>query len=314
MRKDNLNKQYVGKFLKKDYDHFKDGLFDLLEDYKRKSERLDKIIKQSDKMQLRLLEANEELDEYKNNLEKKVTEEIEKREKNEKILLEQSKFAAMGEMIDAIAHQWAQPLGILNLKLSMLDLDYKSGQIDDKYIDDFQKKMADVIEHMNTTLNEFRTFFRPNKEQSYFNTREMIDKVLMFIKDEFIKYKIDIEIQEINNFEIMGIENEFKHILLNILNNSKDAFVLKDIKNRKIIIKIYQEDNLNILEISDNAGGIKEDIIDEIFKSNFTTKKEKGTGIGLYMSCQIAKKNNTRLSAKNIKDGAMFTLKQALPK
>ncbi|XOB63233.1 sensor histidine kinase [Campylobacterota bacterium DY0563] len=312
MRKDNLNKQYVGKFLKKDYDHFKDGLFDLLEDYKRKSERLDKIIKQSDKMQLRLLEANEELDEYKNNLEKKVEEEIEKREKNEKILLEQSKFAAMGEMIDAIAHQWAQPLGILNLKLSMLDFDYKADKIDEKYIHEFQEKTADVIEHMNSTLNEFRTFFRPNKEKTYFNTKQMIDKVLMFIKDEFIKYKINIEVQEINNFEIMGIENEFKHILLNILNNSKDAFILKDIKSRKILIKIYQEDNLNILEISDNAGGIKKDIIDEIFKSNFTTKKENGTGIGLYMSCQIAKKNNTHLSAKNIKDGAMFSLKQAL--
>lgn len=312
MRKDNLNKQYVGKFLKKDYDHFKDGLLELLEDYKRKSERLDKIIKQSDKMQLRLLEANEELDEYKNNLEKKVEEEIEKREKNEKILLEQSKFAAMGEMIDAIAHQWAQPLGILNLKLSMLDLDFQSGQIDEKYINDFQGKMTDVIEHMNTTLNEFRTFFRPNKEQSYFSAKQMIDKVLMFIKDEYIKYKIDIKIEKINDFKIKGIENEFKHILLNILNNSKDAFIFKDIKDRKILIKIYQKDNFNILEISDNAGGIKEDIIDEIFKSNFTTKKENGTGIGLYMSCQIARKNNTLLSAANIENGAKFTLKQAL--
>ncbi len=312
MRKDNLNKQYVGKFLKKDYDHFKDGLLELLEDYKRKSERLDKIIKQSDKMQLRLLEANEELDEYKNNLEKKVEEEIEKREKNEKILLEQSKFAAMGEMIDAIAHQWAQPLGILNLKLSMLDLDFQSGQIDEKYINDFQGKMTDVIEHMNTTLNEFRTFFRPNKEQSYFSAKQMIDKVLMFIKDEYIKYKIDIKIEKINDFKIKGIENEFKHILLNILNNSKDAFIFKDIKDKKILIKIYQKDNFNILEISDNAGGIKEDIIDEIFKSNFTTKKENGTGIGLYMSCQIARKNNTLLSAANIENGAKFTLKQAL--
>jgi len=312
MRKDNLNKQYVGKFLKKDYDHFKDGLLELLEDYKRKSERLDKIIKQSDKMQLRLLEANEELDEYKNNLEKKVEEEIEKREKNEKILLEQSKFAAMGEMIDAIAHQWAQPLGILNLKLSMLDLDFQSGQIDEKYINDFQGKMTDVIEHMNTTLNEFRTFFRPNKEQSYFSAKQMIDKVLMLIKDEYIKYKIDIKIEKINDFKIKGIENEFKHILLNILNNSKDAFIFKDIKDRKILIKIYQKDNFNILEISDNAGGIKEDIIDEIFKSNFTTKKENGTGIGLYMSCQIARKNNTLLSAANIENGAKFTLKQAL--
>ena len=310
MKKDTLNTQYIGKFLKKDYDKFKEELLELLDDYKRKSERLDKIIKQSDKMQLRLLEANEELDEYKNNLELKVEEEIKKRKENEKILLEQSKFAAMGEMINAIAHQWAQPLGILNLKLSMLDVDFENGKIDEKYIKDFQEKMVDVIEHMNTTLNEFRTFFKPNKIQSYFSAKQMIEKVLIFIKDEFIKYKINIETIKIDEFQIKGIENEFKHILLNILNNAKDAFILNKIKDRKIIIKLYQEQDNNIIEISDNAGGIDKNIINDIFKANITTKKEQGTGIGLYMSSQIARKYNTQLNVKNIEHGALFILKQ----
>ncbi|QDF28453.1 sensor histidine kinase [Halarcobacter anaerophilus] len=310
MKRKNDNTQYIGKFLKKDYINFKDGLFELLDDYKRKSERLDKIIKQSDKMQLRLLEANEQLDEYKNNLEKKVEEEIKKREEKEKMLIEQSKFAAMGEMIDAIAHQWAQPLGILNLKLSMLDFDFQSSKIDEEYIKEFQEKATDIIEHMNTTLNEFRTFFRPNKEQKYFNVKEMIEKVFLFVKDEFIKFKIHTKLEILDDFELMGIENEFKHIILNIINNSKDAFVEKNLENREIFIKVYEENDEKIIEISDNAGGIDKSIINDIFKANFTTKKDKGSGIGLYMSYQIAKKNNTELTAKNIENGALFTLKK----
>jgi C4-dicarboxylate-specific signal transduction histidine kinase len=310
MKRKNDNTQYIGKFLKKDYINFKDGLFELLDDYKRKSERLDKIIKQSDKMQLRLLEANEQLDEYKNNLEKKVEEEIKKREEKEKMLIEQSKFAAMGEMIDAIAHQWAQPLGILNLKLSMLDFDFQSSKIDEEYIKEFQEKATDIIEHMNTTLNEFRTFFRPNKEQKYFNAKEMIEKVFLFVKDEFIKFKINTKLEILDDFELMGIENEFKHIILNIINNSKDAFVEKNLENREIFIKVYEKDDEKIIEISDNAGGIDKNIINDIFKANFTTKKDKGSGIGLYMSYQIAKKNNTELTAKNIENGALFRLKK----
>lgn len=310
MKRKNDNTQYIGKFLKKDYINFKDGLFELLDDYKRKSERLDKIIKQSDKMQLRLLEANEQLDEYKNNLEKKVEEEIKKREEKEKMLIEQSKFAAMGEMIDAIAHQWAQPLGILNLKLSMLDFDFQSSKIDEEYIKEFQEKATDIIEHMNTTLNEFRTFFRPNKEQKYFNVEEMIEKVFLFVKDEFIKFKINTNLEVIDNFQLMGIENEFKHIILNIINNSKDAFVENNSENREIFIKVYEENDEKIIEISDNAGGIDKSIINDIFKANFTTKKDKGSGIGLYMSYQIAKKNNTELTAENIENGALFTLKK----
>lgn len=307
----NENTQYVGKFLKKDYDNFRDGLFELLDDYKRKSERLDKIIKQSDKMQLRLLEANEELDEYKNNLEKKVVSEIEKREEKERLLLEQSKFAAMGEMIDAIAHQWAQPLSMLNIRLSMLDLDYSNNKIDEKYLKEFQEKTTHIIEHMNSTLNEFRTFFRPNKEQKLFDVKEMIEKVLLFVKDEFIKHKINVKLEVLENFEIMGIENEFKHIILNIINNSKDAFDINNIDKKEIFIKIYKDNKDGIIEIGDNAGGIDKAIINDIFKANFTTKEGKGSGIGLYMSCQIAKKNAALLTAENIPNGALFRLKKS---
>ncbi|RXJ65267.1 histidine kinase [Halarcobacter ebronensis] len=309
MKKNNENSEYIGKFLKKDYNQFKDGLLELLDDYKRKSERLDKIIKQSDKMQLRLIEANEELDEYKNNLEIKVKEEIRKREEKEKIILEQSKFAAMGEMIDAIAHQWIQPLNILSLKLNSLSFAYENGKVDSDYIKNFETSNREIIEEMNNTLIEFRTFFRPNKPSSEFAIDKMIKKVLLFVKDEFIKHKIEINFDIIDSFKLLGIENEFKHIILNLINNSKDAFCSNNIPKRVITIKVYKEEHYNVVEVSDNAGGVPDKIINDIFKANVTTKRENGTGIGLYLSTQIAQKNNALLDVKNIQDGACFTLR-----
>ncbi len=309
MRKKNDN-QYIGKFLEKDYTQFKNGILELLDDYKRKSERLDKIIKQSDKFQFQLLQANEELDEYKNNLEKKVQEEIEKREEKEKMLLEQSKFATMGEMIDAIAHQWAQPLNILNMYNQTLMYDFEAKKIDKEYIENFQEKVFSTIEHMNSTLNDFRTFFRPNKEIKEFCLNDCIKNVCLFVKDEFIKEQINITINIPENLYFFAIEAEFKHIILNIINNSKDAFLQNKIQNKKIVINAFKEDTTTIIEISDNAGGIPEDHLNKIFKANFTTKKENGSGIGLYMSSLIAQKNQIELNVKNIDNGSMFILKK----
>jgi len=303
--------KYIGRFLERDYNSFKDDLLSLLDDYKRKSERLDKIIKQSDKTQMQLLKTNELLDEYKNTLELKVKEEVAKTEEKEKIIYEQSKFAAMGEMIDAVAHQWTQPLNLINLQIDMMSYDFQEGKVDQQYMDNFKAKTFEYVEHMNNTLNEFRTFFRPNKQQTKFNIKQMIDKVLLLLKDELIKNTIQTKINVINDFDIVGIENEFKHIFLNIINNAKDAFIESNTDKKLIIINIIQNHNENIIEIIDNAGGIDKTILPNIFKANITTKQDSnGTGIGLYMSSQIARKNNATLNAQNIANGAKFTFIQ----
>lgn len=306
------NSSYVGKFLEKDYNQFKDGLMELLEDYKRKSQRLDKIIKQSDKMQMDFLKLNEELNDYKNNLEHKVEEEIAKRKEKEEILLAQSKFAAMGEMIDAIAHQWIQPLSIIKMHTTALEFDFLSGKLDENYIQNHQEKVFNLIEHMTTTLNEFRTFLREHKEHKAFHVKEMIEKVLLLVNDEFSKKGITIVVNIEEDFECIGIENQFKHIILNILNNAKDALVGNHIGTKEIAIKAYVNEKNKIIEISDNAGGINEEIMDEIFKANISSKDDKGTGIGLYMSKVIAQKNNTNIYAVNTEIGAKFVLEQAL--
>ena len=255
------------------------------------------------------LQDKQELYEYRNHLEKKVEEEISKRRENEKVLIQQSKLAAMGEMMDAVAHQWKQPLGVMSMRVDYLQYDYEDGLLDLNKINEFQVNFNSQKNHMLNTLSEFRSFFRPNKEIVPFNIKDCISAVLTLTKDEFLKNKIEIEVQIIDDYIIDGIENEFKHVILNIINNSKDAFNEHGIKNRKIIIRAISDTTYNKLEIQDNASGIPEYIIDNIFKANVTSKTDgKGTGIGLYMTKQIVEKYNGTISVKNNKDGAIFTI------
>lgn len=306
MNKSNKTVDYLESFLSNNLSEFESGLRDLIKDYNRKSKRLDIIIKQSDIQQKQLLEVNEELDTYKNHLEIKVEEEINKRKEKEKMLLQQSKMAAMGEMIDAVAHQWKQPINNINIQVGMITYDYDDDLINKEYIKNFEYNINTQVMHMSDTLDEFRTFFRPDKEVEEFNAKEMIEKVLLLLKDEFMRFKIKISINTMDDFNLIGIENEFQHLIINLLNNAKDAFVENQIEDRQIKINILAKDKTNKIEVIDNAGGIPKAYIKNIFTANYTTK-ESGTGIGLYMSKLIADKHGGQLKVDNVIGGARFT-------
>jgi len=256
--------------------------------YQKKEDRHEKIMSQSDKQQMGLVKETEQ---------------------KEKMLAQQAKMAAMGEMIDAIAHQWKQPLNAISMLSELAEMDFEEGDVDLHYMHNYKEQIFSQIEHLISTLDEFRSFFRPNKNSSVFEIKKAIESVLVLVKDEFIKHQIEIDLSEEKTLELEGVENEFKHIILNIINNAKDAFVEKETIDREIKIKIFEENGDKIISISDNAGGIPEHIIKDIFKPNVTTKAEgKGTGIGLYMSEQIAQKMGGKLSVENFQDGAKFTL------
>ena len=228
-------------------------------------------------------------------------------QQNEILLLQQSKMAAMGEMLDAVAHQWKQPLNALSMYTELINMDFKSGEVDAAYIEQFQKDVETQINHMTNTLGTFRSFFRPSKELHYFDLHSVIEDVLLLAKDELNKNTIDVRVEEKTKLKLYGSENEFKHLLLNIINNAKDAFIENDVKERTIIIRILWDQKSIRMEIEDSAGGIPESVIDNVFKAHFTTKEEgKGTGIGLYMSSQIAHKHHAKLSVENRETGACF--------
>lgn len=257
------------------------------------------------------LKNKQELYEYKINLEKKVEEEIFKRTTSEKMLLQQSKLAVMGEMMDAVAHQWRQPINNINMNVDMLQYDFEDDLITKHYIEEFSQKISTQILHMNSTLNEFRSFFRPDKKIEPFRIKKATQSVLLLLKDELIKNTIKVTVQIDTNFRIEAIENEFKHVLINLINNSKDAFSEHDIKDKLITICTKSENDKNLITISDNAGGIPLNVIDNVFEANITTKSEgKGTGIGLYMSKQIVEKYSGTIDVKNIENpkGSLFTI------
>jgi len=225
----------------------------------------------------------------------------------EQMLFQQSKLAAMGEIMDSVAHQWMQPLNLIQMKIGNIHSDYIIGEtIDENYIDNYTKDLYSYISHMSTTLNEFRSFFRPDKIKKDFTIQQALSKVSILIKDDLISNKIDMTLDILSNFSIHGYENEFIHIFLNLISNSKYAFIDNDLKNREIKIKTEQLDKENIIAYEDNAGGIPDCIIDDIFNANVTTKQDEGTGMGLYMTKQIVNKHNGVISVKNSQNGAIF--------
>jgi len=254
--------------------------------------------------------AHWKLDQYKERLEKRVEEEMANVSEKENLLREQSRLASMGEMVDAIAHQWKQPLNAISMAADMIRSDEDEDLLP-KCVE--ANEMSDIIhhqiEHMTTTLREFRSFFRPDKESAAFSLESCIDSVKVLLKDELIKNTIEIQQSKQKDIIINGYENEFKHLFLNLINNAKDAFNDKNIKKRIIAIGYNETEHHIVIQVVDNAGGIPENLIKDIFHPNVTTKGDKeGTGIGLYMSSQIARKHRGELSVQNTKDGARFTL------
>jgi len=222
-------------------------------------------------------------------------------------LIQQSKMAQMGEMIDSIAHQWKQPLNIISLSTQVLEYDFYENNIDKEYITNFKQNISMQINHLLDTLNEFRNFFRPTNNIENFNVKEAIQKVLLLLNDEIEKHGIKIQINETSPYIIKGSENEFKHIVINLLNNSKEAFIEKNITQRNFTININGDKKY--IEFIDNAGGIPKEVIEHIFDINYTTKTT-GTGMGLYMSSQIANKLSAKLEVENIQNGVKFIFKE----
>ncbi len=226
---------------------------------------------------------------------------------HEETMIQQSKMAVMGEMMDSVAHQWKQPLNALTLYSELIRNDFEEGNVDQAYIEKFRKDIQLQIDHMVNTLDEFRSFFRPDKEKQSFKLIDVVNSALFLAKDDILKHHILVKIEQQDEIVIDGYPNEFKHLILNIINNAKDAFIDNDVKQRLIRISLISSEEGKRMEICDNAGGIPETVIDKLFEANVTTKEEgKGTGIGLYMSRRIAQKHHAQLQAENRDGGACF--------
>jgi PAS domain S-box-containing protein len=274
----------------------------------------------------------EELENLNRNLNTLVAEETERGRKKEQLLIQQSKMAAMGEMLAAIAHQWRQPLNNLALLIQNMEDAYEHGELDGPQMTDSVKNSMDQISYMSGTIDDFRNFFKPSKEKIPFGIVAAIKELLSILAVQFVKLvieikffykhgdteieikKADTDVLAVDEIMTLGYPNEFKHVVMNIVNNSRDAIVGRLEVNPglkgEILVLVLVVNGKILIEVKDNGGGIPKEALDKLFEPYFTTKgAEQGTGIGLYMSKVIIENNmNGALYAKNEGDGAKFTI------
>ena len=209
-------------------------------------------------------------------------------------------MVSMGQMIENIAHQWRQPLSIITTSASGIKLKKQINDLDDEFLFTTLDSILNTSKYLSNTIDDFRYFFRPEKEKSDFYLEQCCSKTIELINPNFINQNIKI-IYKIENIKVSGYETELIQVLINILNNSKDALLSLDNDEKFIFIDIFKKDNKAIIEINDNAGGINEEIIDKVFEPYFTTKHQsQGTGIGLFMCREIiAKHMNGQIEISN---------------
>ncbi|MCK9372024.1 MAG: PAS domain-containing sensor histidine kinase [Sulfuricurvum sp.] len=264
-----------------------------------------------------LNELTEKLTEREENLKKindHLTELVQEESANiihkEKLLFQQSKMAAMGEMIGMIAHQWRQPLNALSaaaIKINMLN---ELGTLSKEQLVSTMEFIQELAQKMSATINDFMDFSRPNREKELVSVKKVFESAITIIHPQLETRNITLTLDLEDDIKLFIYKKELAHIMLNLLANARDAFENKEIVGKAINIKTYQNDRYTIIEVSDNAGGIEHSIIDKIFDPFFTTKPtEKGTGLGLYMSKMMVMEHmGGEISATTVGTSALFKI------
>ena len=257
-----------------------------------------------------------ELQHLNSKLENIVKEKVEELHMQERMLVHQSRQAAMGEMIESIAHQWRQPLNIIGIASANLEMEHDLGIKNDK---NFKEKMQIIftnINYMSNTIDDFRDFLNPDRELLYFNPKDSIEDVYKILSAQLSNNNINLELNSNEEVQLYGIENEFKQVVFILLNNAQDAIksLQKESKIEKGIINIKlakRNENISI-SFCDNGGGIPDDVINSIFNPYFTTKfASSGTGIGLYMAKNIIESRmHGSLETYNTETGCCFEIQQ----
>ena len=243
-------------------------------------------------------------------LEKRVREEIEKNRKKDEQILYQSKLAKMGEMMSMIAHQWRQPLATISSIVLSLKFKMELNSLDEKTLKTKLNNIGISVDYLSKTIDDFRDFFKIHKERDKTTFQEVLKPVLEIANLSLLNKNIDVIVKLDYNKPIYIYSNELKQVILNILKNSEDVMIERDIKNRKIEIRTFKKGNKIFLLIADNGGGVEQEIIDKIFDPYFSTKDSKnGTGLGLYMSKIIIEKHlKGELIVENRGGGAVFKI------
>jgi len=259
----------------------------------------------------RLLQQEQLLQEGVNrDLEQRIRQEVEKSRAKDRLMLQQSRFAAMGEMIGNIAHQWRQPLNTLGLVIQQIQMEQEKGVMTDRLMKERVGKAMELLLNLSRTIDDFRNFFGQEVEAAPFKLAQVAVKTVNFFEPSCQDHDIKVSIEGGSDLLFTGRANEFSQALLNILNNARDALLESRPAKPWIAVGIRDDQQRTVITVRDNAGGIDAEIIGKIFDPYFTTKEEgKGTGIGLYMAKSIIGRNmHGQLSVSNLTEGAEFKI------
>jgi len=236
-------------------------------------------------------EKTKELRKINSELEIRIKKEVDENLRKDRLLSQQQKMVSMGQMIENIAHQWRQPLSLITTGVSGIKLKKQLNDLDEQFFYDTLDSILNTSKYLSNTIDDFRYFFKPQKEKANFYLEKCCIKTIDLMNPNFLNKDIQIE-YKIENIQVCGYETELIQVLINILNNSKDALEFLNKDEKFIFINIFREKDKAIIEIKDNAGGIKEDILEKVFEPYFTTKHQsQGTGIGLFMCKDIINKH-----------------------
>jgi len=247
---------------------------------------------------------------YQNKLERQVEAEVAKRTEQYEVMCHQSRLAAMGEMIDSIAHQWRQPLNGLGMIVQGLRHLHDGPGLDKTMLREIECEIMEKVRYMSQTIEDFSSFFRLSKETRPFNVAEGAREALRLIEAQLKHEGIEacIHVAEGTDPDIDGLPNEFRQVIVNLVHNAMTAIVRNQIQDGRIVIDINRIDDEIHVSVTDNGGGIAAEILQQIFDPYFTTR-ENGSGIGLYMSKVIVEHHmKGRLHAENRSDGAQFRI------
>ena len=255
-----------------------------------------------------LKRSQDRLEHLNRSLREQVETTVTELRQKDQVLISQNRQAAMGEMIGNIAHQWRQPLNALSLLMANLQFAQMNGEFTEALMNESATTANRLIQKMSTTIDDFRNFFRPDKEKGVFSALDQVNLTVQMVEKAFSNNSIAIVVDNGHDCTLWGFANEFSQVLLNLLGNARDAIVDLGITSGMITIAAREKNGMGVITVRDNGGGVPEAILDKIFEPYFSTK-ETGTGIGLYMSKMIIERNmGGRITVDHVGDGCQFTL------
>ncbi|MEA3554208.1 MAG: cache domain-containing protein [Campylobacterota bacterium] len=267
--------------------------FVIFREFRHKDSLKQDIYEKTKKLQettVMLEEQTVELEEINHTLEDRIEKEVEKNAKQERELFQQSKQAALGDMIGNIAHQWRQPLSAISTSASGMQVTYQINALSDDDFINYTDAIINNAKYLSQTIDDFRDFIRSEKKITRFDVSESVKKCMAIVNSSINNHNLNVQTSYEENLIVNNFDNELQQAVINIFTNSKDALKdnISDSDERIIFIETFKEENKAIISIKDTAGGIPEDIIEKVFEPYFTTKHQsQGTGLGLYMTHQI---------------------------